>query len=263
MRNQNIFHVGYCGGSGGFLLLHMLLLSNQYFTCFENNKSFEEVFQEQWNINDLTKWKTTEVWPRNFTTVECKTDLDKILYFCNPSVDEFFNFEISLFPGFKQSYCDIKDLAWPGIKSYNDFLNLPSWIQQEAVDTLPHASEIISYVRAPQQLKKYIWIYTDFDSQNELAFCKKAYFYNQSPDREKITDFTSYIGTWQNTIVDRLSVDFLNKTDIQIKLQDLVNTPEILIKHGLVTNINSSQIIFLENWKKLHPSELLKKIGIV
>lgn len=263
MRNQNIFHVGYCGGSGGFLLLHMLMLSNQYFTCFEDNKSFKEVFQEQWNINDLTKWKTTEFSPINHTTIARKTDLDKILYFCNPLVENFFNFEISLFPEFKKSYCNIKDSTWPEIKSFDDFLNLPSWIQQEAVDTLPHASEIIYYVCAPQKLKKYIWIYTDFDSQNELAFCKKAYFYSQLPDREKITDFTPYIKTWQNTIVDRISVDFLNKTDIQIKLQDLVNTPEILIKHGLLTDINFSQIIFLENWKKLHPSKLLKKIGIV
>ena len=220
MRNQNIVHVGYCGGSGGFLLLHMLLLSNQYFTYFEDNKSFEEVFQEQWNINDLTKWKTKEVWPANQLTVSCKTDLDKILYFCNPSVENFFNFEINLFPVFKKSYCDIKDSAWPAIKSFDDFLNLPLWIQQEAFDTLPHASEIISYVCAPQQLKKYIWIYTDFDSQNELAFYKKAYFYNWSPDREKITDFIPYIKTWQNTIVDRVSVDFSYKTAIQIKLQD-------------------------------------------
>jgi hypothetical protein len=57
---------------------------------------------------------------------------------------------------------------------------------------------------------------------------------------------------------------FLQSANITILLQDLVNSQaEILVKLGIVPNINQAQIDLLDHWKSLHTRELLESIGIV
>ena len=53
----------YSGGSGGFLFLHWLLLSGQYW-CDFGGADTNTVIQQQWNIGDQ-HWKSTERWPSN------------------------------------------------------------------------------------------------------------------------------------------------------------------------------------------------------
>jgi hypothetical protein len=55
---MNNLSIGYSGGSGGFLLLHLLLLSDQYHVEFKDNKLFAEAFAQQWKIIDPNQWKT-------------------------------------------------------------------------------------------------------------------------------------------------------------------------------------------------------------
>jgi hypothetical protein len=259
MNESCVYHVGYRGGSGGFMLLHTLLLSTQYHSCDSEDRDLSKMINQQWNISTPSLWKTYEHWPDNFRTLTSTNNLKKILYFCNPDKEYFFNYQLDLFETFNKSYNNIKDSLWPNITSFNDFKNLPLRLQIEICNELDLAS-IINYVSSS---KKYIWLYTDIKSQNELAFYKKAYWYHPTTHRNtKITDLSIFSARWQELQVDQPAVYFLEHSDILIRLQDLVNNPEILIKHQLLTDITQDQLDFINHWKNLHPPELLQAIGI-
>jgi len=49
---------------------------------------------------------------------------------------------------------------------------------------------------------------------------------------------------------------------LQIKLQDWVNRPELLVELGLIKTVNKQQITLLQRWKLLHAPQLLEEIGI-
>jgi len=258
-HNQHIYNIGYRGGSGGFLFLHFLLLSEQYYADIFNNIDFSDVVTQQWNITNHCEWKNTEFWPNNCKSINDSSNLNKVVYFCNPSTDEFFK-KKQLFDHIVSSYNDIKDTAWPVITSAADFFMLPNWIYQEVCNTL-NCTNLLKHF-AGQLNTKSVWVYTDFDSQNELAYYKKAYFYSKQPLKEKIQDLPKFTEIWNEISVDKKAVYFLNHSDIQIKLQDLVNSPDSLIDQGLIDYVSQKQHNLLTHWKSLHPPELLKKIGI-
>ena len=77
--SSQFYNVGYCGGSGGFIFLHFLLLSEQYYCSFGNNQiSLDEIIKNQWNIKNNFTWKKTEVWPSNVDTINSDKQLCKI-----------------------------------------------------------------------------------------------------------------------------------------------------------------------------------------
>lgn len=258
-----MYNLGYRGGSGGFIFLHFLLLSEQYYANF-GDYSINKAIDHQWNIKNTSQWKHTEIRPSNFDTVDTASDLPRVLYFCNPLMSEFENtqhiFKHNLFITFKQSYDNIKDPLWPNIDSFDDFIALPKLIKTEML-TVSGTHHILDFYQTKQQPFK-IWLYTDFNSQNELAFFKKAYYYFNNPKKEKITNFDDYATLWKDTLVDTKAVYFLNHSDIQIKLQDWINDPELLVELKLIERVTPLQIDLLDRWKKLHPPELLKLIGI-
>jgi hypothetical protein len=261
-----IYNVGYQGGSGGFILLHFLLLSEKYHTCFDSNYDFKNILERQWNISNASNWKDSEFRPDNYsTTISEKNNKNKLLYFCNPDRDNFFNFNPFIkrnpFINFKKNYCNVKDPSWPNINSFDDFLKLPKKIQDEVIND-HKIKNIGNYFEALNDQKTYIWLYTDINSQNELAWYKKAYFYFNEKNKEKITNVESYATLWNGTLVDTKSVYFLEHSNIQIKLQDWVNKPDLLVDYQLIEKVSQSQIDLLNHWKKLHPPELLKLIGI-
>jgi hypothetical protein len=261
-NNEQIYRVGYRGGSGGFIFLHFLMLSEEWsehgYHYNDQYPDFDSIIKHQWNITNHSLWKQNEVWPDNYATLATKSDLKKLLYYCNPDKLEFDN---RVFCIFGTCYNNIKDSQWPLIKTVDDFNNLPQRIQQEVFDTIPNAQ---CYVKSSSNLPTSIWLYTDSESQHELSYFKKAYFYHSNPAREKIINFHScgLSQTWNNELVDVKAIYFLENSDIQIKLQDWVNDPELLIQHGLIDSINQKQLDLLTRWKKLHPAELLEKIGI-
>ncbi len=131
---DKVYYLGYRGGSGGYLLLHLLLLSGKFHVSFEEDKTIEEIVADQWKIVDPNKWKSLEHKPNNAKTISSASNLDKILFFCNPRREYFF--------GDRESFLDVGGYygtAYPTIKT--------------------------------------VYIYTDIDSQHELAFYKKAYCY--------------------------------------------------------------------------------------
>lgn len=259
MTHQHIYNIGYRGGSGGFLFLHFLLLSDQCYNDIFDNIDFPDVIAQQWNISDHQRWKASEYWPNNFKSINNDSSLTKISYFCNPTVEEFFQ-KKQLLDTVIIGYNNVKDPDWPAVESLKDFVNLPNWIYDEIYNTLD-CKNTLGYLKGQADLK-HIWLYTDFNSQNELAYYKKAYFYHKQPSREKIQDFEDKTEIWNGISVDKNAVHFLNHSHIQIKLQDLVNSPDSLIDHGLIKQVNQKQHNLLKHWKSLHPPELLNKIGI-
>lgn len=258
-HNQQIYNIGYRGASGGFLLLHFLLLSEQYYTDIFDNITFSDVIAQQWNMSDHNDWKTTEFWPSNFKSINGASVQDKVTFSCNPTVEEFFQ-KKELIGNIAEWYSNIKDSQWPAVTSASDLNNLPEYIYDEVSTTLD-CKNTLQYLKDHVDTK-CVWLYTDFDSQNELAYYKKAYFYCADPTREKIQHFEHFTATWNGINVDKNAVYFLNHSNIQIKLQDLVNSPDRLIDHGLIDQVNQNQHKLLTHWKSLHPPELLKKIGI-
>ena len=69
----------YFGGSGGFLLLHLLLMSGKFYAAGVDINNLEQ----QWDILDPAKWKDNEVWPDNAATTSSVTDKTKLYFNCN------------------------------------------------------------------------------------------------------------------------------------------------------------------------------------
>ena len=82
------YHLGYRGGSGGFILLHFLLLSGKYFSELENN--VKKVIENQWDIIDHRKWKLNEIWPNNDLTFLNDKQHTKLLFFVIQLLTIFF-----------------------------------------------------------------------------------------------------------------------------------------------------------------------------
>ena len=83
---NNIF-LYYSGGSGGFLVLHGIILSKSH-NANQYEVDYNSVINSQWDslTHDYSKWKDTEIWPDNKKTeiLVC----DKIYFSCNPNKED-------------------------------------------------------------------------------------------------------------------------------------------------------------------------------
>jgi len=248
------FNLFYSGGSGGFLLLHLLLLSGRYHVVFENDVPMSQVIGQQWQISDHTKWKLNETWPSNSRTFQSVTALTKIYFYCGPEPDpgEYSSYNIGLYTDFdsqvqlsqfkrthlsqvrniqkirdlrnllanwQDHYNNVRDISWPDCDSFKKIHRLPAAIQKELLDN-PYTQDFLNFT------------------------------YKETGDFRD-----------QQVILDVLP--FLRSADAVIKLQDLVNTPaQSLGQIFGITHVNDQQQNLLDHWKNLHPLELLKSIGI-
>jgi hypothetical protein len=248
-------HLGYSGGSGGFIFFHFLLLSRKYHASWHKDITIDEIIRQQWNITDSNKWKSSEIPPSNYKTLQHQSEMDRIFFFCHSPGFEYWRPlpEICLM----ESYNNIKDAQWPNIESFEAYQCLPEKIREEC-ENFHGLSDIVKQNFIP---RRYVWLYTDINSQNKLAFFKKASWYYQSPEQpqKNLLDVSS---KWKNTLVLNNIIPFLEKSDIQVKLQDFVNDPKVLIDLGLISEINDAQIQLINKWKNLHTKELLDSIGI-
>jgi hypothetical protein len=258
---MNDLKLCYSGGSGGFLLLHLLLLSGKFYTAFDVNESINSIIDKQWNVSDHLKWKKSETWPNNLATLSATTSLDRLYFICNPDEDSasfvpaknlmlytdidsqielsyykkaywFFNdrsssLKIAVFKKLIQEwnahYCNLKDPSWPSHVSARHINRLPKKIQQELLDS----------EQTLRLLKKF-------------ADCRLCSVANYKKD-----------------LVNLSILPFLQNADVVVKLQDLVNSNGTVLENLLgIPPINRQQRDLIDHWKKLHPPDLLEKIAI-
>jgi hypothetical protein len=196
-KNLNIF---YDGGSGGFYLLHQLLITGQFICLFRQKTSdYDDIRNKNFSVDRLENWKKTELWPDNKLLEKIKSKKRKIYFYCG------------------------------------DF---PSWIKQEG-------------------FKLILW--TDIHSQLRLACAKKASFFRED---FPISRIKKVIKTSKNNIIKEV-YDNLELADANVKLQDImtVNGLEKFLD-SLGLKITEKNVEFLNQYLKLHPPMLLKKIGI-
>lgn len=251
----------YSGGSGGFLLLHLLLLSGKFYTAFDVNESINSIINKQWGVSDHSQWKKSEIWPNNRATLSATTSLDRLYFICNPDKgsasffpaknlilytdinsqielsyykkaywfvnDRSSSLKIAVFKKIIQEwnvhYCNLKDPSWPSHVSARRINRLPKKIQQELLDS--------EYTH--QLLKKF----------TDCCLCS--------------------VGNYKKDLVNLSILPFLQNADVVVKLQDLVNSNGTVLENLLgIPPINKQQRDLIGHWKQLHPPELLQKIGI-
>lgn len=263
----------YFGGSGGFILLHLLLLSDQFHCVFQDeHNDLHEIINSQWCIVDKNKWKQLEIWPNNISTQISKTCKSKIYFFCNPTVDNvskfdgntvllytdiesqlelafykkaymFSNFSndsyISYYRNclkrFKLAYDNFKDPSWPVCYGPKKFSRLPLQIQQEVMNNLPRED----------------WHVTRYSRFVESHRHSDAYMYYSKNSKTLPNG---------NRVIHPV-FDFFNYANVTIKLQDVINNLDLLSD---ITHVptNTAQIDLRNKWVALHPLILLNSIGI-
>lgn len=255
MNNWNLL---YSGGSGGFLLLHLLLLSKKFHAEFEKELTLNQIIQEHWNIISPDQWKKSEIWPNNQLTASSQVNADKIYFYCNPynystefagkkiviytdlhsqrllahykkanwycGGSRVFDVRYAVFKTFlkrwQDHYNNIKDPNWPKCISVRHLSRLPKNIQAEVISN-PYTEYFLNFT------------------------------YQESEE------------SFNNELVYKPMIPFLKSADIVIKLQDLVNSnATILEKLFDIGNINVKQIELLNKWKQFHSKELLADLGI-
>jgi len=271
MITSNDIKLCYFGGSGGHFLLHLLLLSDNFFCRFKKDLTINQILDYQWNITDPTKWKSTEIWPANKLTKELETEKRKLYLFCNPSLPEtseytgntvllyldkashiemmrykqanyfyvtqtfmeYYRTELSIW---RQHYDNLKDPSWPNCTGPNGFKNLPQCIKDELLQN-PYTFKYLNFDKWPPR------------DPNKVS--------------DEIDCLLSRKGPVMNDGTEVLPevYDFSKFCDICINLRDVVNNPNQL-SYITGNNINKKQLRLLNHWVSLHPSSLLKKIGI-
>ena len=239
----------YYGGSGGNFCAHLLLLTGNYNCIFNSDiQDFNVIFQNQWNINQVSNWKTSETMIENDRTLH--SNLSNKLYLkCNPATAR----SLSLYTGktvviytdietqiylaktknafwfYKNSpldkwlairYANIKTLDWPACSSLVDFNNLPDHIKEECLTK---------------------WNFDDFvDSTKFIKVFRES---------QQILYKGDYV------LADLKNVIDIDQADIQVKLQDLIKTKgEILFEQlGIQGNKQTSE--FVDMYVQLHTPE--------
>lgn len=264
----------YFGGSGGYIVLHLLLLSNQFHCVFvDRHKKLHDIIDQQWRIVDATSWKHTEHPPDNFATRASKSPKSKIYFFCNPTIENISNFdgstvflytdaesqfELSLYKNayiffnlknynyvtyyrehlqlFKSHYSNVKDPAWPSCYGPKKFSRLPQWIQQEVMCD----PTVLDYLNFST--------YKNFVKNPRVSARYKTFSNNLKtlPNGERVMQPV---------------FEFFNYADKTIKLQDVINNLSLLsdITH---VPVDQAQIDLRNKWISLHSLNLLKSIGI-
>ena len=68
-----MINLNYYFGCGGFYALWIILLGTDYCCEFENdNRSLDDIYKDQWNVQNISTWKSTEVRPDNNSSVNLK-----------------------------------------------------------------------------------------------------------------------------------------------------------------------------------------------
>lgn len=258
---MNNWALQYSGGSGGFLLLHLLLLSDKFYSAFRKDLALDQLIQQHWSIVAPNQWKSTEIWPDNQLTFASEVNVDKLYFQCNPhelglAPKNFPCKKLVLYTDYRSQQLlayykkahwyyskqfQVHDIKYVELRAF-----LKSWQEHYRNVKDPSWPKCIS-VRHLDRLPKHI--------QTELlADPNMSYFLNFT--YRDAADFRGELVHWP-------MIPFLQSADAVIKLQDLVNSNATILETLFnLPKINSKQLELLNKWKRYHPDELLTNLGI-
>lgn len=260
----------YFGGSGGFLLLHLLMLSDQFYCSFptHNNVSFTEILKKQWDVKNHYDWKKSEIWPDNDVTFSSVTDKRKIYFYCNPTAETIRSDTLNIL-----LYTDIKtQLILSKYKNASYFLKFSrySYLKNKTkswrahynalmAETWPKCNSIKHFNSLPEYIK------TELLENPYTVFHLTIANNDQELIDEKFNGYVldnKVVSTGTNLVpVEVFDIMHYNYMHTCYKLQDIINDINIInnITH---VNLNINQQNLLKHWKSLHTKELLNSIGI-
>jgi hypothetical protein len=263
VKNLNLF---YSGGSGGFLLLHLLLLSGRYHVMFKNDISMDTALHGQWKITDHDSWKKTETWPDNEKTFHSDSKLTKIYFYCNPesvwppghidyqgNFGEYSNYNIGL-------YTDYSSQVLLAKYKRALYFGKTDIIRNQKFHALREISK--SWQQHYNNIKDPSWPKCkSFRKINQLPTAVKQELMDD-PYTQSFLDF-EYHCDYQGQEVFLGILPFLQSADVTVKLQDLVNHTEHILREIFeIDHINDQQKNLVEHWKTLHTQEMLTTLGI-
>lgn len=251
----------YSGGSGGFILLHFLLLSDQFDVVFKNNKSCQDAVKWQWQISNPDKWKSNEYWPDNNATSKIVTDKRKIYFYCHPQqhpdLGSYCQYNAALYVDYaSQLKLAYFKKAWIYEKQHKCAQN-PKFTE---LRQLLHSWKIHYNNIRDESWPKYVGI-KNINSltehiKNELL---------EDPHTQKFLDYRHYEPTalFNGVKVFDQHVPYLQTADVVINLQEFINSRgQNVVDLLKLPPVSPQQIELIEHWCSLHPVELLTQVGI-
>jgi hypothetical protein len=247
----------YFGGSGGYFCLHLLLLTNKYHCKFRGlDQNFENIFQKQWNISDVSKWKLHEHEPDNSATFKSNA-LNKVYFACSV-IDELTPYSGKLIVLYtdietqwylsrtKQAYWFIGD--FDDAKMINDInLNFVHCYSQVRADNWPECNSIQEFNSLPDWIKNECFEKFKFDQSWDFDDLSQEAQLNKHRESVSIV----YKG---QTIHSPLVTDdnIINQADIVVKLQDLIKTNGEILFEQLGIKGNQRCADFVKLWLSKH-----------
>jgi hypothetical protein len=265
----------YLGGSGGFILLHLLLLSDKFYCTFKDkNNGLQDIINKQWNVTNHLYWKQAENWPDNWLTQKNIVDRQKIYFFCNPTIEKIsaFDGKIVLLYTDSKSHLELAyyKRAWiyEKLKNYSKFAYYKSFLRawQDHYNNIKSSEWPMCY--GPKKLEhvdQYIQqeVLSNPYTGQHLKFPSYSEFLKDTRMIPGLNQFTDNVKKLPNNVeVFQPVADFFQHADITFRLQDVINDISVL---SVVTNSlpNQQQYDLRNKWMSLHTPELLDTIGII
>jgi len=276
MNSKQDLKLCYFGGSGGFIVLHLLLLSEQFYCCFDDEDlDLEQIIDRQWQISESMPWKSNEYWPDNNKTRNASKDQRKIYFFCNPDISQvseldgqifllyldadsqiemakykhaydFYNESTSLYKNYV-AYYRAKLKGW---REHYKNIKDPSW---------PNCTGPAGFKILPSHIKNellehpYTKIHLDIKKYKNFDPKKQEKALEEMHSRKIVlTDGTKLLSEVH---------EFFKFADLYLNLKDIVNNLDLLsVISGVKTN--QHQINLRNKWASIHPLWLLDNVGI-
>jgi hypothetical protein len=210
----------YNGGAGGFLLLHLIVLSGEYYygiPYFDKFKDptydlwrrwFEDLLKHQWKQRIMNTWKSGEIWADNTVTDKISIpNKNKIYFWCGPERA----------PG-------QVDYGRPDRKYIYMYTDAKT---QTRLILLKRASFFSKGVQERNGIRDFINVY------KEMLHHSK--FHN---DTLLLREVHSHVTS--------------DKYDVLVNLKELVSNPEKILLEITGLPMNNEQCKLLDHWKKLH-----------
>ena len=236
----------YSGGSGGFLMLHCLLISGIHYADGYKNPLLTTALQ--WSgvkKNGLDLWKKSEVWPDNNKTRDNEDYENKIYFRCNPTPDLFYK---KKYTHYQQS---TKVLVYTD--THTQFLLMKLKNAYLVMDKLNNYDS--QWEEFYKKIKMSDWPHYKFP--NEMSSEIKKFL------SENYREEIDFFGLESKNEIDVIesNVRYLKKqSDYTFCLQDILKTKFKNVTDMLNIPHKEEHNILIDNWLSLHPTEIQKHL---